>query len=68
MDGIQIPTLRSSRLVLRALRSDDHQHLLALANDPEVTRHMHKGPPPSSDEVWQRMASALRSVACAVAA
>jgi RimJ/RimL family protein N-acetyltransferase len=59
-DGIYIPTLRSSRLVLRALCADDHSHLLALATDPEVTRYMREGPPPSAGEVWQRMAIALR--------
>ena len=59
MDGISIPTLKSSRLVLRALHAGDHPHLLALANDPEVTRHLHEDPPPSAAEVWQRMAAAL---------
>mgnify|MGYP001794065849 CR=1 FL=1 len=48
MDDISIPTLRSSRLVLRALHADDHPHMLALANDSEVARHMHEGPPPSA--------------------
>jgi RimJ/RimL family protein N-acetyltransferase len=60
MAGINsVPTLKSCRLVLRALRADDHPHLLALARDPDVTRYMHEGPPPSAAEVWQRMATAL---------
>lgn len=59
MDGIDIPVLRSSRLTLRRFCVDDHQHLLALANDPEVMRHMYEGSPPSAGEVWQRMAVAL---------
>jgi RimJ/RimL family protein N-acetyltransferase len=59
MDTIQIPVLRSSRLVLRGLRADDHPHLLAMAHDREVTRHLNEGPLPSAAEVWQRMAAAL---------
>lgn len=59
MNGFQIPVLRSSRLVLRAIRADDHAGLLALARDPQVARHLHEGPPPSPGEVWQRMAAAL---------
>jgi RimJ/RimL family protein N-acetyltransferase len=56
---IRIPTLRSPRLTLRALRADDHKHLLAMAHDPEVTRYLNEGPPHSAAEVWRRMAPAL---------
>jgi [ribosomal protein S5]-alanine N-acetyltransferase len=59
MHGIHIPTLRSARLTLRALCADDHKHLLAMASDAEVTRHLYEGPSPSAGEVWQRMAFAL---------
>ena len=58
MDGIPIPTLKSSRLVLRRLRPDDHPHLFAMASDPEVTQFLNEAPP-SPGEVWQRMAVAL---------
>ena len=53
------PTLRSSRLTLRALSAGDHEALLAMSNDPEVTRHLNEGPAPSAGDVWQRMAIAL---------
>jgi len=59
MDGIYIPTLKSPRLTLRAFCADDLEHLLAMANDPEVTRHLHEGPAPSAGDIWQRMAFAL---------
>jgi RimJ/RimL family protein N-acetyltransferase len=57
--SIFIPSLKSPRLVLRALRVDDHPHLLEMAHDAEVTRHLNEGPPPSGAEVWRRMAFAL---------
>jgi RimJ/RimL family protein N-acetyltransferase len=56
---LEIPTLNSPRLTLRAMRPDDLGHLLALAQDPEVTRHLHEGPQPPAAVVWQRMAMAL---------
>jgi RimJ/RimL family protein N-acetyltransferase len=59
MGGIDIPILRSSRLTLRRFYAADHPHLLALASDPEVMRHMQEGPPPSPGEVWQRISVAL---------
>jgi [ribosomal protein S5]-alanine N-acetyltransferase len=59
MNGIFIPTLRSARLTLRAFCADDHKHLLAMANDVEVVRHLYEGLSPSPGEVWQRMALAL---------
>ena len=57
--NIHIPTLRSTRLILRAIRADDHERLFAMAHDPEVTRHLNEGPPPTEGEVWQRMTFAL---------
>lgn len=63
MTRIEIPTLRSARLVLRALSADDLPNLHAMALDPEVTRHLGKDgadePPPTPEAVWQRLASAL---------
>lgn len=58
MDGIPIPILRSSRLVLRRLCAEDHPHLLAMVNDAEV-RRFSTNPPPSAAEVWRRTAFAL---------
>lgn len=63
MTRIEIPTLRSARLVLRAFSADDLSHLHAMALDAEVTRHLGKdgadGPPPTLEAVWQRLATAL---------
>lgn len=55
----KIPILKSSRLVLRAIRADDHDHLVAMSQDPEIVRHLHEGPAPSVGVVWQRMCMAL---------
>lgn len=63
MTCIEIPTLRSARLVLRAFTADDLPHLHAMALDAEVTRYLGKdgadGPPPTLEAVWQRLAAAL---------
>lgn len=56
---LDIPTLKSSRLTLRAIRADDHGHLIAMSQDPEIVRHLHEGPAPSAGVVWQRMCVAL---------
>ncbi len=55
----EIPILKSSRLTLRAIRADDYGHLMAMSQDPEIVRHLHEGPAPSSAVVWQRMCIAL---------
>jgi [ribosomal protein S5]-alanine N-acetyltransferase len=55
----QIPILKSSRLILRAIRADDHDHLMAMSQDPEIVKHLHEGPAPSAGVVWQRMCMAL---------
>jgi [ribosomal protein S5]-alanine N-acetyltransferase len=55
----EIPILKSSRLILRAIRADDHGHLMAMSQDPEIVRHLHDGPAPSAGVVWQRMCMAL---------
>jgi len=59
MDGIFIPTLRSSRLMLRALCAADHPHLLAMSSDLEVMRHLNEDVAPSAGVVSQRMAFAI---------
>ena len=59
MTELKIPVLRSAHLALRAIRASDHASLLALAQDPDVSRFMHEGPPPSAADVWNRMAGAL---------
>ena len=51
MDGIHILTLRSSRLTLQVLSAGDHEALLAVSNDPEVTWHLKEGLVPSAAEV-----------------
>jgi RimJ/RimL family protein N-acetyltransferase len=56
---LEIPILKSSRLTLRAIRADDHSHLVAMSQDAEIIRHLHEGPAPSAAVVWQRMAMAL---------
>jgi [ribosomal protein S5]-alanine N-acetyltransferase len=60
MKATPIPILRSSRLTLRALCEADYAGLVALAHDPEVARYLHEGPPPSSEDVANRVAGALR--------
>lgn len=54
-----IPILSSERLTLRAFCADDQAPLLALAHDPDVTRFLNEGEPPTAAQVWQRMAVAL---------
>ena len=59
MQGTTIPILRSPRLTLRALCAADHAALLAMAHDTEVTRYLHEGSAPSTEEVSNRIARAL---------
>jgi RimJ/RimL family protein N-acetyltransferase len=54
-----IPTLKSSRLTLRAIRADDLGHLVAMSQDSEITKYLHEGPAPPESVVWQRMSMAL---------
>ncbi len=60
MKPSSIPTLRSSRLTLRALCEADYAELVALARDPEVARYLHEGPSPSAEDVAIRVSGALR--------
>lgn len=57
MNGI--PILRTDRLTLRAICSEDHAGLLAMSHDVDVTRYLNEGDPPSPGQIWQRMAMAL---------
>jgi RimJ/RimL family protein N-acetyltransferase len=56
---LDIPTLKSSRLTLRAIRAADHAHLAAMSQDPEIVKYLYEGPAPSAGVVWQRMCMAL---------
>lgn len=45
--------------MLRTLCAADHAPLLAMAHDAEVTRYLHEGPPPSADDVQNRITRAI---------
>jgi ribosomal-protein-alanine N-acetyltransferase len=60
MNTPAIPTLRTSRLTLRALGEADHAALHALAHDEAVGRFMHEGDPPSIDDIAARVAGSRR--------
>ncbi|MGX7708406.1 GNAT family N-acetyltransferase [Methylobacterium sp. Gmos1] len=60
MDTPAIPTLRTSRLTLRALGEADHAALHALAHDEAVGRFMHEGDPPSMADIAARVAGSRR--------
>lgn len=57
---MQIPTLTTARLTLRAFRESDLDALAAMQADPEVMRHLGVGPsagkPRTRDESWTGMA------------
>jgi len=59
MTRIEIPTLRTKRLVLRALRADDLAPFAAMQANPEVMRHLGSGKPRSEAETWDMMARML---------
>jgi len=45
--------------MLRPLCVADHASLLAMANDVDVTRYLHEGPPPSAEEMLNRVTRAI---------
>ena len=53
---IDIPTLRTERLVLRAFREDDTEPLFQLMQDPEVVRYIGDRQVPTRQEVWRAIA------------
>src|ERR1700722_14615709 len=59
MTTIEIPTLRTERLVLRALRADDLEPFAAMHANPEVVRHLGSGRTRSREETWDAMARSL---------
>ncbi|MBP8808538.1 MAG: GNAT family N-acetyltransferase [Kofleriaceae bacterium] len=52
--AIEVPTLETARLRLRAHRADDLSACLALWSDAEVVRYI-GGQPSAKDAVWMRM-------------
>ena len=51
-----IPTLRTERLLLRALAPRDFEPYAAMMADPEVPRHLGDGRPLGRGEAWRQMA------------
>lgn len=56
---IEIPTLTTERIVLRAFRPGDHDAFATLNADPAFRRHLGDGRILSRDETWASMESAL---------
>jgi RimJ/RimL family protein N-acetyltransferase len=53
---IEIPTLRTARLRLRAFRSDDLEAFAAMSADAEVMRYIGPGDTLDRDATWRSMA------------
>jgi len=56
---IEIPTLRTVRLVLRAFRAADLDGLAAMNADPEVQHFLNAGRAMTRGECWIQMAAAI---------
>lgn len=56
---IEIPTLRTEHLVLRAFRADDLDGLAAMNADPEVERLLYAGQAVSREQCWMQMTTAI---------
>jgi len=56
---IEIPTLRTERLVLRAFRAGDLDGLAAMNADPDVRRFLYGGREITRDECWAQITTAL---------
>jgi RimJ/RimL family protein N-acetyltransferase len=54
---MQIPVVKTDRLVLRGYRLDDFPHCAAMWADPDVTRHIADGAPRSGEESWKSFLS-----------
>ena len=52
----KIPTLRTTRLKLRAFREGDLDPYAAIVADPDVTRHLGDGRPLDRADAWRQMA------------
>jgi RimJ/RimL family protein N-acetyltransferase len=53
---IDIPTIQTERLVLRAFHADDTEPLFQLMQDPEVVRYIGDRRIPTRQEVWRAIA------------
>ncbi len=56
---IDIPTLRTSRLVLRAFRAGDLDGLAAMNADPDVRQFLYAGRAMTRSDCWIQMAAAI---------
>ena len=66
---VEIPTLTTDRLRLRAFRGGDLDAFAAMRANPEVVRYLGTGRTSTPVEVWRMMATflgqwALRGLAC----
>ena len=59
MTLIKIPTLRTPRLVLRAMCADDQAPFAAMNANPEVMRYLGSGKTRTEAETWDMMARML---------
>ncbi|HSS49856.1 MAG TPA: GNAT family N-acetyltransferase [Thermoanaerobaculia bacterium] len=59
MESIDIPTLETDRLRLRAFRKSDIDDYAAMNADPEVTRYLLGGVPWDRDRSWRHLAFTL---------
>jgi RimJ/RimL family protein N-acetyltransferase len=59
MTGFTIPSLRTTRLTLRAFHPDDFAAYAAMLGDPAVARFLGTGQPRDPAESWEVMARAL---------
>jgi RimJ/RimL family protein N-acetyltransferase len=56
---MDIPSLRTDRLILRAFRADDLDSFAAMHANPQVMRHLGPGVTRSREETWDAMARML---------
>ena len=56
---IEIPTLTTSRLTLRAFEQRDFEEYAAIVGDPHVTKYLGDGHALSREEAWRQMAVIL---------
>jgi RimJ/RimL family protein N-acetyltransferase len=56
---IEIPTLRTARLILRAFRAADLDGLAAMNADPDVRHYLYAGREVTCGDTWIQMAAAI---------
>jgi RimJ/RimL family protein N-acetyltransferase len=56
---IEIPTLRTARLVLRAFRAADLDGMVAMNADPDVRHFLNAGRTVTGEDCWIQMAAAI---------